>query len=89
MRFYLMAAFEAPVSGGQRLRLPAGTTIADSVGNSQAGDVIVPWLCANPSKWLTPLDSTALQRMWDAGFTDAQVGKSLAAQAPTGADSIR
>jgi hypothetical protein len=83
-----MGAFEAPV-GGQRIRLPAGTTIADTKINALPGDVICPALCSTPTKWLTPLDSTALSAMLAAGFNDAQIGKSLAAVTPTGADSIR
>jgi hypothetical protein len=88
MRFYLMSAFEAPEHGGQRIRLHAGQCIADHVSNALPGDVICPWLCANPTRAMIALDSTALGAMWGAGFTEAQVGKALCG-VPTGAESIR
>jgi hypothetical protein len=41
-------------------KLGTGTTIADSVGNALAGDVVWPALCASPSKLnMAPLDSAA------------------------------
>jgi len=89
MRFYLMGAHEAPEASGMRERLSAGTTIADTKANAIAGDVIVPVLCAKPTKWMVPLDSTAVTAMMNAGFLDAAVGKSLAAITISGADSIK
>ena len=87
-RFYLVGAHEAAESGGQRERLSAGTTIADTKINSIAGDIICPVLCSKPTKFMIPLDSAAVTAMIAQGFTDAQVGKALCG-VPTGADSIR
>ena len=86
-RYYLMRAVEAVV-GGQRRRLWAGTTVADSSANAQAGDAVCPGLCAIPTRIMTPLDAAAVAALIAAGETGAQIGVGLVAP-PTGADSIR
>jgi hypothetical protein len=41
-------------------RFKTGTTIADSTGNAQAGDVVWSSLCAAPTQFaMVPLDSAA------------------------------
>src|SRR6516165_9491173 len=47
-RFTLIGAQECVV-GGMRRRLKAGTTVADSAANAQAGDVLSPQLCSSPN----------------------------------------
>jgi hypothetical protein len=85
-RYQLLAAHEVVVIDGTRRRLHAGTTIADSSGNAQAGDVIAPGLCASPNIRLVALDTAAVAAFASVGITTA-IGQALSSS-PTGADSI-
>jgi hypothetical protein len=50
--------------GGYAYQLfPAGTTIADSVANAAAGDVVWPRLGAVPNAAMKPLDGEAAARV--------------------------
>jgi hypothetical protein len=62
MRFRLRAAHEAVV-GGQRRRLRAGVTIADSPASALAGDYVCSQLCLAPNSTLEPLDAAAVAAM--------------------------
>jgi hypothetical protein len=57
-RFFLIEAHH----DGQR-RYRAGTKIADSAANAQAGDLVSAQLCAKPSAGMAPLDAAAFAAM--------------------------
>jgi hypothetical protein len=58
-RFILVGAHEF-ITGGMRRRFRAGTTVADTVGNAQAGDVVSAQLCAAPNVRMIALDASAV-----------------------------
>jgi hypothetical protein len=86
MRFYLNGAVEAVVAG-QRRRIKAGASIADTAANAQFGDLVAPGLCASPNDRLIPLDSAAVTALQAAGWANAAIGQPLNIQT-TGVDSI-
>jgi hypothetical protein len=85
-RFALLGAQECIVAGGMRRRLRAGTTIADSAGNAQAGDVISSQLAAAPNTRMVALDAGAVAAFLAVGIV-ATIGQQLG-PLPTSADSI-
>jgi hypothetical protein len=70
-RYVLIAAIEGQPAGYPRSRWPAGTTIADSAGNAQPGDLVWP-MTPNPNA-LAPLDAAAVAAFAAVGVT-ATVG---------------
>jgi len=84
-RFALIGAQECVV-GGMRRRLKAGTTVADSASNAQAGDVLSPQLCSSPNVRMVALDSLAVSAFASVGII-ATIGQALSGP-PTGVDSI-
>jgi hypothetical protein len=68
-RFSLLGAIEALTSDGMRRRLRAGTTVADSVGNALAGDVVSSGLCASPNIRMVALDAAAVTAFAAVGIT--------------------
>jgi hypothetical protein len=53
-----------PVWGAQVGKLRTGQTIADTIGNAQPGDVVLPSFTNNPSPLnVLPLDAAAQSRM--------------------------
>jgi hypothetical protein len=84
-RFTLLGAVECITAGGRR-RLRAGTNVADTNANAQAGDVVSAQLCAVPNTRMIPLDSAAVSAFASVGIT-ASIGQQLSSL-PTSADSI-
>jgi hypothetical protein len=70
-RFVLIGAVEAIVSGAPRRRLRAGTTVADTTGNAQPGDVISAQLCSSPNIRMVALDSAAVAAFASVGIVAA------------------
>jgi hypothetical protein len=62
-RFYLI---EAHHDGKRRYR--AGTKVADSVANAQAGDLVSAVLCSQPSRGMAPLDQAAVTALAAQGI---------------------
>ena len=62
-RFVLSAACQ---DGAFHFR--AGNTIADSIGNAQAGDKISAVLCAKPFAGMIPLDAAAVAALAAVGI---------------------
>ena len=63
-RFIMVAAIAGAYPGGQQTRYPRGTTIADTIGNAVAGDLVWPALCVAPSASnLAPLDAAGVALM--------------------------
>jgi hypothetical protein len=77
-RFYLIGAQECVV-GSMRRRLRAGQTVADSVGNAQAGDLVSAQLCAAPNIRMVALDAAAVTAFASVGIT-ATIGQALSGQ---------
>jgi hypothetical protein len=84
-RFALLGAQEVQI-GTMRRRLRAGTTIADTMGNAVAGDVIAPGLCVQPNIRMIALDTAAVSAFAAVDIT-AAIGQALSGPI-TGADSI-
>jgi hypothetical protein len=78
-RFYLMSAH---VFGAVRLK--AGSTIADTVGNAQPGDKVVTTLSsATVTQSMKPLDAAATSMMNASAYSPSSVPCTI-----TGAASI-
>jgi hypothetical protein len=80
---------QAPNSCYQKYR--AGTTLADSVGNAIAGDIIWPSLAAQPNSTMVPLDlaaQTIMQATFGANNPYVCTTVGGASVAPTGTDSV-
>jgi hypothetical protein len=58
-RFIMLAAMAGEPDGGGYRKFAALTTISDTIGNAQSGDVVWSALCAGPWSNLAPLDSAA------------------------------
>jgi hypothetical protein len=59
-RFILIAAVIGQPPRDAYRKFPRGTTIADSEGNAEPGDVTWPSMCATPSaQSMAPLDAAA------------------------------
>lgn len=59
-RYFLTAAVAGQADRDQYRKYPAGTAIADTVGNAIAGDVVWAALCAAPNRAnMAPLDAAA------------------------------
>jgi hypothetical protein len=66
-RFRLMTPIAGGPPGWPYQRFKTGTTVADSTGNAQAGDVVWAALCAVPTPGaMVPLDAAA-QALLPAG----------------------
>jgi hypothetical protein len=89
-RYRLVSAMEVAVSGGIRQRFRGGTTLADSVGNALAGDVVAPAPCATPSPFaMVALDAAAVAAFAAIGHTVViGVPHALSPGRSTGVDSI-
>jgi hypothetical protein len=85
-RFVLLGAQECIVASAPRRRLRAGTTVADSTGNAQAGDVVSAQLCASPNVRMIALDAAAVAAFASVGITTT-IGQALSGQS-TGGDSV-
>jgi hypothetical protein len=85
-RFYLIGAQETTVANSPCRRLRAGTTVCDTAGNAQPGDVICAALCASPNIRMIPLDAAAVSAFAAVGIT-AVINQQLSSP-PTGGDSI-
>ncbi|MGB6663919.1 MAG: hypothetical protein WBE80_00935 [Methylocella sp.] len=59
-RYILITSVGGAPPGYQYQRFPRGTTIADTAGNAQPGDVVFPGLAAAPSpRNVAPMDAAA------------------------------
>jgi hypothetical protein len=85
-RFSLLGAQECIVANSGRRRLRAGTTVADSFANAQAGDVVSSQLCASPNIRMMALDAAAVAALASVGIT-ASIGQQLS-WLPVGADCV-
>jgi len=65
------------------VHLPAGSTIADTVGNSQAGDFVFPVTSMNVTNGMSPLDGAATTMRSQSKFANTPL------QQVDGVNSIR
>ncbi len=76
-RFILIAAVAGQPTNGTYTKYGRGRTVADTIGNSEAGDLIWPALCQAPSPVnMRPLDSAAATQMGLPIMTKAELAVS-------------
>jgi hypothetical protein len=85
-RFMLIGAVECITATSGRRRLRAGQTVADTVGNALAGDVVSAQLCASPNTRMVALDAAAVAAFAAVGITTS-IGQQLSSL-PTSSDSV-